>query len=565
VNDIGATSILDAKPLAACRERRPVRSAHPRSNSVQFIATAGEAREVFEETCSRLSPARSKRRPSSHARLEHGFSDVAQLRLSTGAHGVLTVSPVCTPEACARDTYCLSLSLLDPDPNPESIELLQSLGEVPFTGREVNTVLAQLPLTRNMPAMMRAGALAHVNLFLTIHHMTDFLAMMEAIQALGVRGENVTIIDKEYSYLLTRRVDTHLRARFGARVYRYSQIEEAIRRHIEFSRAQGKRTIVIDDGGYVFPVLFRSFPDCMGDFIGLVEQTVSGIWKLDTLPPLPVPVFSVAESNLKATIESYGIADAAVRNVLALLPHEKFEGQPALVVGFGRIGQEVANVLRMRRMHVAVYDRELVRVVAAHERGFVTSDNLSELLAHHRPFLIAGTAGANALTREHFRHIARDCFAFSVTSRDYEFNLRDLAAHSRETVRHGRAGTAYQLAHGPSITLLAHGFPINFHYAESLPNKYSDIVLASLLLGACTLAEPDHGFADGHNVAKTNSILDRAELLKRYYDLYRPKFGGPAAARQRRGPEARRALPRARLGMSGSTRRPRLNLQRGAS
>jgi len=564
VNDTGTISTLERKPIGACKEHRPARPGYPRSNSVQFIATADEAREVFQETYDRLSPARGERRPPSRGSLENGFSDIAQLRLSTGARGVLTVSPVCKPEACSLDSYCLNLSLLDPDPSPKSIELLKSLDEVPFTGREVATVLAQLPLTRSMPGMVKSRALAHVNLFLTIHHMTDFLAMMEAIQALGVRGENVTIIDKEYSYLLTRRVDSHLRARFGARVYRYSQIEEAIRQHLEFSRAQGKHTIVIDDGGYVFPVLFRSFSDSLGEFIGLVEQTVSGIWKLETLPPLPVPVFSVAESNLKATIESYGIADAAIRNVLALLPHEKFEGQAALVVGFGRIGQEVANVLRMRRMHVAVFDRELVRVVAAHERGFLTSDNLCELIAHHRPFLIAGTAGANALTDEHFRHIARDCFAFSVTSRDYEFNLHDLAGLSREVVRHGRSGSAYQLAHGPSITLLAHGFPINFHYAESLPNTYSDIVLASLLLGACTLARPDHGFANGHNVAKTNSILDRAELLKRYYDLYRPRFGSLAPVQQRKI-EVRRTLPRVRSRTSGSKRRLTLNGHRGVS
>ena len=50
MNDIGATSILDVKPAVACRERSPVRWGSPRSNSVQFIATAGEAREVFEET-----------------------------------------------------------------------------------------------------------------------------------------------------------------------------------------------------------------------------------------------------------------------------------------------------------------------------------------------------------------------------------------------------------------------------------------------------------------------------------------------------------------------------------
>ncbi|MGH7339424.1 MAG: NAD(P)-dependent oxidoreductase, partial [Candidatus Rokuibacteriota bacterium] len=434
----------------------------------------------------------------------------------------------------------LSLLLEDPGGDPRrSTELLRSLDHLPFTPTEVATIRQQLPLTRTLPRVVKPQALAHVDLFLTIHHMTDFLVMMEALQELGVAGEHVTIIDKEYPYLLTGRVDAHLRHRFKARVFLYSDIETAIVSHVEAARRRGRRTLVIDDGGYVFPVIFRACPEVLGDFVGLVEQTVSGIWKLASLPPLPVPLFSVAESNLKATIESYGIADAAVRNVLSLLPQEKLEGQPALVIGFGRIGQELANVLRTRRMHVAVFDRELVRLVAAHERGFLTSDSLSELVAHHRPLVIAGTTGGDAMVREHFEHVRRDCFAFSVTSRDREFNLRDLTGLSVDVTARGRLGREYRLASGPRITVLANGFPVNFHYAESLPNKYVDIVLASLLLGACTLAGPDHGFQPGDNLARTNVILDASPILRHYYELYRPRLdGGPLGTARHDGPAA---------------------------
>lgn len=59
------------------------------------------------------------------------------------------------------------------------------------------------------------------------------------------------------------------------------------------------RTLVLDDGGYVLPVVLEHFPGRAGEIVGVVEQTASGIWRLAPHHRLPVPVFSVAESALK--------------------------------------------------------------------------------------------------------------------------------------------------------------------------------------------------------------------------------------------------------------------------
>ncbi len=258
--------------------------------------------------------------------------------------------------------------------------------------------------------------------------------------------------------------------------------------------------------------------------MGLVEQTMSGIWKLDGYE-LPIPIFNVAESYLKGTIESYGVADAAVRNVISLIPHEKLEGRNVLVVGYGRIGQEVANILRFRRMQVAVYDTNIVQLVTAHERGFATNRNLSQLVHSHQPFLIFGCAGAGSMTKQHFEQIGHDCYLVSTTSRDYEFTLSDLAMLSVKQERRQRLGTVYHLANGAEVTALAHGLPVNFYYAESLPNRYVDLVLASMLIGACTLAAGDSRFRPGLNLESTNRVLEESEVLQKYYNLYRGYTG----------------------------------------
>ncbi|MBB0243024.1 hypothetical protein FNQ90_02590 [Streptomyces alkaliphilus] len=67
--------------------------------------------------------------------------------------------------------------------------------------------------------------------------------------------------------------------------------------------------------------------------------------------------------------------------------------------------------------------------------------------------------------------------------------------------------------------------PINFHHAESLSNRYVDLVLAGLAVGAVALAGGDERLRPGHNVAATNEILSESGIVVDYYRLYGPTAG----------------------------------------
>ncbi|GAA4994367.1 hypothetical protein GCM10023205_78920 [Yinghuangia aomiensis] len=421
------------------------------------------------------------------------------------------------------------LALVQPQSGPRTqrlfvehvAEVRRAALRVAFSTTEIASLHEQMPLTTSMPRRLGVRALAGVSPFLTVHHMTDFLVMVDAIRAMGVTTEAITVLDKGYSYRYTDRVDAHLES-LGIRVYPWTEAGQALKDHSDRARAQGRRGLLVDDGGYTLPVLVDQLPHLIAEYCGLVEQTTSGITKLEMYgDDLPLPVFSVAESRLKATIESYGIADAACRNILRLLPDEKFEGRPALVLGFGRIGEQIAEVLRDRRMRVAVYDRETVRLVAAHERGFVTSRSLPELLTCHAPLLIVGSTGRTSLRGEHTAALRADCYLVSTTSRQAEFALDEL---TDEAVRVDDLGVSTRLhyQHGPTATVLAHGQPVNFYEAESLPNRYADLILASLLVGAAHLARPDHTLRPGHNVRATDRVLESSGLLEAYYARFGP-------------------------------------------
>ncbi|MEU6718357.1 NAD(P)-dependent oxidoreductase [Nonomuraea sp. NPDC046802] len=447
-----------------------------------------------------------------------------RLSLAAGARIQLITSVPAQPEAHPTGTITVTAVLHDTAglPPDQVTKLLAAARRVPFTPTEMAELRRQMPLTAELPLFLPPDCLSGVAPVLTVHHMTDFLMLVEAVRAMGVPPEAITVIDKQYCYRHTDRVDAHL-TRQEIAIWPWTKTAQALDAHTRRAATLGRHGLLIDDGGYTLPVLLTHRPDLLPYFGGLVEQTISGITRLESWPELPLPIFSVAESRLKATIESYGIADAAIRNVLQLLPQEKLEGQPALVIGYGRIGEQIAAVLTSRRMRVAVYDQQIVRLIAAHERGYHTARCLSTLLRQHKPVLVVGSTGRTSLRGEHAAAISRDCYLVSTTSRDREFAIAELTDEATRVIDEGVVGTQLRLRSGANVTLVGGGLPINFHFAESLPNSYADLILASLLVGAATLATPEHGFAPGHNVAATDRALEGCGLLERYYDRFGPR------------------------------------------
>ncbi|WP_062356243.1 hypothetical protein [Herbidospora yilanensis] len=453
--------------------------------------------------------------------------DGTGLRLRVGAEACvrLLVSAPARPKASASGTHVITLIAEETTglTTDQVQAILAAVRRIPFTTTEMNALRGQMPLTGELPCFLPPGCLASVAPVLTVHHMTDFLVMVDAVLAMGVPAHAVTVLDKGYPYRHTDRVDAHL-ARQGVTVWPWTDAADALHDHTRRAATLGLPGLLIDDGGYTLPVLLEQRPDLLPRFVGLVEQTISGITRLEPWEDrIPLPIFSVAESRLKATMECYGIADAVVRNLLRLLPEEKLEGQPALVVGFGRIGEHIAAVLRSRHMRVAVHDRQLVRLIAAHERGYLTGRCVSTLLRDHRPLIILGCTGRTGLRGEHAAAISRDCYLVSTTSRDREFAVAELADEAQKVTDEGVLGTRLHMPSGAKVTLVGDGFPINFHHAESLPNMYSDLILASLLVAASTLATPEHGFTAGHNVDASNRVLESCGLLERYYTRFGPQ------------------------------------------
>jgi adenosylhomocysteinase len=500
------------------------------THQLVFLGTPSDASEALRYYMSKLE-ARGGTVASFTTTPREGGAFAAQVHLDVPRVGkvALSISAPANPAYVEAHSYVAGLTITDSTGGepPLAQALFRELDLLPLTSLELTDVRRQFPLTQQLAVTCGTEALRGYAYLMAIHHITDFVAMMDALTAMGADPRHITILDKGYPYTDRHRVDGWLRDTLGMHVDLYPDRATSIGQHIERARAAGLKTMIFDDGGHIWPVVAETYPDAMSDFVGVVEQTMSGIWKLEGVP-LPVPVFSVAESKLKATMESYGVANAGVRSILNRLPHEKFEGRPAIVVGYGRIGRQVAHVLRALRMRVAVHDNETVALVAAHEEGFATSRSLTALIESHQPLLLVGTAGRNSLRGEHLWAFRKSCYLASVTSRTYEFVLDEFFAAAQSVHDYGRLGHGYLFDNGVELCVVAHGMPVNFYHADSLPNRYVDLIISSLLLGGVTLARPDRGgFVPGHNLDLTNKILDTSPALETYYDWY----GEPNAQR----------------------------------
>ncbi|GAA2255246.1 hypothetical protein GCM10010430_43800 [Kitasatospora cystarginea] len=493
------------------------------THQVNFRATPQEAADALKHYTHRFITLGLTCSSNTTDHTEGVFTSQTRITL-TGDQQLTANLTICQPARAFSadvDTYTATAVISSERCNQELIDNLYSeLDHLPYTGTELAHLRRQFPLCQQFAASMNPATMANVAFYMSIHHMGDFVAMMDAMIAMGANPAHITIMDKGYPYTNRERVDGWLRHTLGIQVDYYKDRAASIRGHVERAKKSGLKTLIMDDGGYTWPVVAEHLPHEMDHFIGIVEQTMSGIWKLEG-QPLPLPVFSVAESDLKATVEPYGVAAAAVRALHDRIPHEKLEGRPVLVLGYGRIGRQVALILRDMRMRVAVYDPNTVALVSAHEEGFETSRDLNALIERHQPLLVCGNAGRGSLGRDNLKAFKNDAYLVSGTSRTYEFDLDAFAQAAEEVVDHGILGHTYKLAGGVELCVVGHGMPLNFYHAESLPNRYIDMIIAALLQGGTTLLSPDSGgFQPGHNLELTNAILASSSVLDTYLDTY---------------------------------------------
>lgn len=320
------------------------------------------------------------------------------------------------------------------------------------------------------------------------HLLNDSVGYIETLRGLGLDPGRTHIIGIPYS-TKDSAVATlwHLGYKNIVAPKEYP-FAEAVRETLSTALAQCERgghpLLVVEDGGYVGPMLHEDFIDSLSVCHGIVEQTRNGIWQYrERGIKISLPVINVAESELKLRKESPLIGSAVVFNIETLLRPvgRSIKRYRTIVVGFGSTGRETANALQSKGMDVCVFDKDSTKREEARESGFKSGDDLSVLLKDRD--LIIGCTGEESIPRSAIARFEHHAIFANASSKRRELDYAELKALTKEQSSVMGIGTEITLINGNKITLLADGFPVNF-VGESVEDEEISFIYGLLLLSA---------------------------------------------------------------------------------
>lgn len=342
------------------------------------------------------------------------------------------------------------------------------------------------------------------NAIIVIQHLlSDAVHLIEAFEDLGTKKEAIFIVGIPYStkyqtvkYLKKKGYNNIL----APNKYPF---EESVRQcmvdAIKYAKVNSKSIVVVEDGGYVVPLLHGEFIDDISLFLGAVEQTANGIWRDREIKVSPcIPIINVAESIIKQKLESPLIGRSVSKNIELIInkTYHSIEGVKVGIVGYGSIGTEVAKKLKSIGAIVSIYDKEALNRSSAKTNGFDIKDTIIELVKDSK--VIIESTGKPWYTKvsedkkliSEFQH---GSYFVSASSKRMGINYKefDKWIDPDSTINIPGLGVKYFLLTTTTkeLTLVADGYPINFFLGESVPDFDIAFILAWLFKCAQLLVE----------------------------------------------------------------------------
>jgi S-adenosylhomocysteine hydrolase len=348
--------------------------------------------------------------------------------------------------------------------------------------------------------------------------------LASALAASGVEKSDITLIGKGYSQnketVEAMRKDG-MRAIFANNEQRlgYAQVGGLVlgddpRRFLEnevgraLKKTQGKKLLVIDDGGDVIRMIHERFPQELHRVVA-VEQTRKGIRSLENYD-LKVPVIDVAQSQAKLKHESPMIGHSIGRNIGNKLEALDAQGigvqKSAVIVGAGAVGMATARSLKKQGYKVGFFDTDSAALEKARAAGFTVHSSFDDA-APHANVLVSATGKSGAVGPGHLEKLPNGAVVFNAASgrdeirsstHNYEDpNVTGDASFQMSTKFLGKAvklGDSREFAHldtvlktknGKEIYFAQDGHVINFDGTQDpIPSRYIQLTRGLLYLGA---------------------------------------------------------------------------------
>lgn len=339
-----------------------------------------------------------------------------------------------------------------------------------------------------------------VRIIMLQHILVDTWEFIRHVMKAGARVD--AIIGKQYS---TRSEIAEKMRASGLQVYHadYSHLQKdsklltnLLMKSLKEAKKNHEKVIIHEVGGYFVEVVKNLSRKWQPQFAGVVEDTTFGLNRYKAIEKsLRYPVLHVARSPLKE-VEAVFVGEAIYLVVNAILRTHgvSMHGRKVLVVGYGMISKNVANVFRRNYLHVIVYDKDPVKNLQAFLDGF-------EVLRDKKTLgdfdLIISSTGKSAIRYDDMKKMKSGVILVSGGSQDIEFDLPSLRRHTSRVISLSDDLKQYTIGKKRYI-VMRDGTAVNFKI-DSIPDEIADLVYSEILSAVLCLADNHGTLASGVN------------------------------------------------------------------
>jgi adenosylhomocysteinase len=255
-------------------------------------------------------------------------------------------------------------------------------------------------------------------------------------------------------------------------------------RHIE-AAVDHKPQLTMDDGADVIGVLHSHRREQLGDILGGMEETTTGVIRLKALErdgALGFPVIAVNDANTKHMFDNrYGTGQSTIDGIVRAT-NVLLAGSTFVVAGYGWVGKGVALRARGMGAHVIVTECDPLRALEAAMDGFEVLPMAKA--AERGDFFCTATGDKSVITREHIERMKDGAILANTGHFNVEIEIPALRQLARETRKAREFVEEFELEDGRRIYLVAEGRLVNLSAAEGHPGAVMDMSFANQALSA---------------------------------------------------------------------------------
>lgn len=215
--------------------------------------------------------------------------------------------------------------------------------------------------------------------------------------------------------------------------------------------------------------------------VAALEATGSGITKLQGLD-LSYPVFNWDDVVVKECLHNRYMVGLSTWVTFMTRTNLSLHEKTVVVVGYGLVGQGLADAAKAFGGCVVVVERDPGRIIPARFAGWRTSSDLSPSLLAEADVIVTATGASNVVGAPHLAHLKHQCFLLNVGHRASEIDVSAIyAAGPRRVVR--PYITEVTLAGGREIYVVSDGSMANLAAGTGDSINAFDTVVAVMLGG----------------------------------------------------------------------------------